>query len=188
MTTKIYDELQKELSSALRQLNSNFGYDSYDVIVSHIEINYQHGVGVLVQRIFPESSNFFSIRSKNIYDGHQDFGSQKVCLDLENTSIYSISQKIQKTLNNIVPNRLLSIPYFPEDYLITLAIKKLYNCPLCLFIMDDQNIFSKNVSDSVIEELIDKADLCLGISRPLCDAYQEKFKKKSVISLEKSGA
>jgi hypothetical protein len=178
MTTKIYDELQKELSSALRQLNSNFKHDSYDIIVSHIEINYQHGVGVLVQRIFPESSHFFSIRSKNFYDGHQEFGSQKVCLDLGNTSIYSISQKIQNTLNNIIPNRLLSIPYFPEDYLITLAIQKLYDCPLCVFIMDDQNIFSKNVSDSVIQELIDKADLCLGISRPLCDAYQEKFKKK----------
>ena len=178
MTIEIYNELQKELASALRQLNSSFGYDSYDVMVSHIEINYQHGVGVLIQRIFPESSNFFSIRSKNLYGGHQDFGSREVCLDLENTSTYSISQKIQKTLNDIVPNRLLSIPYFPEDYLITLAIKKLYDCPLCLFLMDDQNIFSKNVSDSVIEELIDKADVCLGISRPLCDAYQEKFKKR----------
>jgi len=35
MTTKIYNELRKELSSALRQLNSNFKYNSYDVIVSN---------------------------------------------------------------------------------------------------------------------------------------------------------
>jgi hypothetical protein len=64
MTKTIYDDLQKELSSALRQLNSNFGYDSYDVIVRHGEINHQHGVGILVQRIFPKSSNFFPICSK----------------------------------------------------------------------------------------------------------------------------
>ena len=178
MVKTIYDNLQKELASTLRQLNSGFGHDSYDFIVSHCEINDQHGVGFLIQRIFSNSNTFFSIRSKNLYDGYQSFGSREICLEIENNSFFTIANKIQENLGNTVPNRLLSIPYFPEDYLITLTIKKLYDCPLCLFIMDDQNIFSKNISDSIIQELIDKSDLCLGISRPLCNSYQEKFKKK----------
>ena len=178
MVETIYDTLHKELASSLCQLNLSFGHDSCDFIVSHCEINDQHGVGFLIQRIFSNSDTFFSIRSKNLYGGYQNFGSREICLEINNNSFFTIANKIQENLGNTVPNRLLSIPYFPEDYLITLTIKKLYDCPLCLFIMDDQNIFSKNISDSIVQELIDKSDLCLGISRPLCNSYQGKFKKK----------
>lgn len=178
MTTKIYDELQKELASALRRLNSKFVHESYDILVSPNEINNQHGVGFFVQRMFPNSENFFSIRSRNLYGGDHDFGKKDFCLRTGDDSFSIIANVIQEQLNFFSPNRIVSIPYFPEDYLISLVIKKLYDCPLCVFIMDDQNIFSKNVSDSLVEKLIDKADLCLGISQPLCKAYQEKFKKK----------
>jgi FkbM family methyltransferase len=171
-------ELQKELASALRQLNSNFVHESYDILVSPNEINNQHGVGFLVQRIFPNSDNFFSIRSRDLYSGDHCFGKRDFCLSMRDSSFFAIANIIQEQLNIFSPKRLLSIPYFPEDYLISIAIKILYDCPLCVFIMDDQNIFSKNVPDSLVEELIDKADLCLGISPPLCNAYQEKFKKK----------
>ena len=36
-----------------------------DAIVAHIEINDHHGVGVLLRRLFGESPNILSIRSKN---------------------------------------------------------------------------------------------------------------------------
>lgn len=171
-------ELQKELSTALRQLSVHLGYRRYDIVVSHCEINNQHGVGVLLQRIFPDTDNFLSIRSTNLYDGHQVFGKKEICLSVKNDSFSTIYTKLQEQLSGISPDRILVIPYFPEDYLIGLAIKKLYACPLCVFIMDDQNIFSKNVPDSVVRELLENADLCLGISQPICSAYGEKFKKK----------
>ena len=171
-------ELQKELSQSLQELNCHLGYKSYDIIVSHAEINAQHGVGVLLQRIFPNSNNFLSIRSVNLYDGHQSFGEKAICLAARDNSIFEIYNKVQDSLNGTLPHRLISIPYFPADFLISLAIKKFYDCPLCVFLMDDQNIFSKNVPDYIVQSLLDKADLCLGISRPLCNAYEEKFKKK----------
>jgi FkbM family methyltransferase len=171
-------ELKKQLSHALQELGAHLGYERFDIITSHSEINDQHGVGVLLQRIFPNSSNFVSIRSRNLYDGHQSFGIKEFCLQAEDNFSSIFTSKIQEQLQGISPNRLFSVPYFPEDYLISLAIKKLYDCPLCVFIMDDQNIFSNNVPDPLVKDLLENADLCLGISRPLCNAYEEKFKKK----------
>ncbi len=171
-------QLQKQLSNVLRQLNDRLEDKSCNVLISHGEINNHHGVGILLQRIFPDSSNFVSIRSKNIYDGYQSFGNKNFCLQVEDYSFAGIAQIIQEELSGISPKNLLCVPYYPEDYLIALAIKKLYDCPLCLFIMDDQNIFSQNVADAIVQEVIENADLCLGISHPLCNAYQNKFKKK----------
>ena len=171
-------ELQKELSQSLQELNYHLGYKSYDIIVSHSEINAQHGVGVLLQRIFPNSKNFLSIRSDDLYDGNQSFGDRAICFYARNDSPFEIYRKVQEQLSEVIPERLVSVPYFCGDYLISLAIKKLYNCPLCVFIMDDQNIISKNVPDYLVRELLDEADLCLGISRSLCNAYEEKFKRK----------
>jgi len=180
MAKTIYQnhELQKELSQSLQELNCRLGHKSYDIIVSHCEINAQHGVGILLQRIFPNSNNFLSIRSVNLYDGHQSFGEKAICLSARDDSLFEIYNKVQDSLNGTLSHRLVSIPYFPGDFLISLAIKKLYDCPLCVFIMDDQNVFSKNVPDYIVQSLLDKADLCLGISRPLCNAYEEKFKRK----------
>lgn len=171
-------ELQKQLSSGLRQLRSHLEYERYDIIVSHCEMNDRHGTGILLKRIFPTSNNFFSIRSKNLYDGHQDFGGKEACLQVSGDSFSVIVDKVQQIMSGICPSRLLVVPYYPEDYLIGLAIQKLYDCPLCVFIMDDQNVFSNNVSDLLVGELLENADLCLGISRPLCNAYEEKFGKK----------
>ncbi|MGL5034032.1 MAG: hypothetical protein ACRC6M_09565, partial [Microcystaceae cyanobacterium] len=72
-------ELQQQLSRTLQELGRSLEYKEYDFIVTHCEINTQHGVGVLLQRIFPDSSNFFAIRSKNLYDAQQSFGDQDIC-------------------------------------------------------------------------------------------------------------
>ena len=169
--------LQQQLVTTLREFNLSIQKPLFDILVSHCEVNSHHGVGILLQRIFSDTQNLISLRSKNLYEGVQSFGRQSVCLDLEEDSFLQVAQKVINYLNHSQPNRLLSVPYFPEDYLLTLVIKKLYDCPLCLFIMDDQNIVHPNVSDKIVQEVIDVSDLCLGISPPLCNAYEEKFKK-----------
>ncbi|MFM7353118.1 MAG: hypothetical protein ACKO1G_08720, partial [Microcystis aeruginosa] len=79
-----YQELQKELSLSLQDLNSfaDKFQESYDIIVSSNEINEQHGVGVLLKRIFPDTSGIVSLRTTNLYGGDQDFGVQNFCLDV----------------------------------------------------------------------------------------------------------
>lgn len=170
--------LQQQLVTTLREFNLSIQKPLFDILVSHCEVNSHHGVGILLQRIFSDTQNLISLRSKNLYEGIQSFGRQSVCLDLEEDSFLQVAQKVINYLNHSQPNRLLSVPYFPEDYLLTLVIKKLYDCPLCLFIMDDQNIVHPQVSDLLVQQVIDYADLCLGISHPLCHAYEEKFNKQ----------
>lgn len=170
--------LQQQLSTALRELNLHLNKSSFDVLISHCEINNHHGVGFLLQRIFTNSQNLVSLRSRNLYDCTQSFGRQSACLELEGNTFSQIAQKVTDYFSDFIPNRLLSVPYFPEDYLLALVIKRLYDCPFCLFIMDDQNIISNHVSDRLVRQVIDQADLCIGISHPLCRAYEEKFQKK----------
>ncbi|MBD2653560.1 FkbM family methyltransferase [Synechocystis sp. FACHB-383] len=168
--------LQQELADALQALGRSIHSLERDIIISHCEINADHGVGVLLQRLFPNSDELLTIRSHDLYGGQQEFGDRHFLVQGE--SFVTIAQQVQWLLHYYAPRRLLSVPYFPEDYQISIALKRLYNCPLCVFIMDDQNIYSPQVPDSLVEELLYRADICLGISRPLCDAYEAKFKRK----------
>jgi FkbM family methyltransferase len=171
-------DLQTQLAAALNDLNKQTGCPSYKIIVSPNEINHSHGVGILLHRLFPDSSDIYSIRSVDLYGGDHYFGDQSFCLHEKNTSLHKALSELQVNLGQIRPSAVLLIPYFPADFLLGLALKRLYNCPLCVFVMDDQNIYSHLVEDDLVQQLLDVSDLCFGISRPLCDAYQLKFHKK----------
>ena len=171
-------DLQTQLAAALNDLNKQTGCPSYKIIVSPNEINHSHGVGILLHRLFPDSSDIYSIRSVDLYQGHHYFGHQSICLQQQNISFTEALAALQANLGNINPSAVLVVPYFPADFQLALALKRLYGCPLCVFIMDDQNIYSHSVEDSLVQQLLDSADLCFGISRPLCAAYQHKFTKK----------
>jgi hypothetical protein len=171
-------DLQIELAAALDKLNQQQQYPSHKVIITGNEINHNHGVGILLHRLYPDSRNIYSIRSMDIYDGVHYFGGQNFCLHRKQSTYHQVLSAVQSNLGQIRPSAVLLIPYFQADFLLGLAIKRLYNSPLCVFIMDDQNIFSHHVDDTLVQQLLDSADLCFGISRPLCDAYQNKFHKK----------
>ncbi|MFN5515078.1 MAG: FkbM family methyltransferase [Cyanobacteriota bacterium] len=168
---------QKTLAHSCSSLGSALGFGDDDVIVAHCEINDRQGVGILLQRLFPQSEGIFSLRSRNLYDGQQHFAANNACISLERLSVAEAMLKLQPQLAGRRPRRILAAPYFPEDFVIALALKKLYDCPLGLFIMDDQNIYVQNVADGLVQDLVNSADLCFGISPALCNAYQAKFKR-----------
>jgi len=171
-------DLQTQLAAALSDLNKQTRRSTYKIIVSPNEVNHNHGVGILLHRLFPDTSDIYSIRSVDLYQGHHYFGHQSMCLKKQNISFCEALAALQANLGNINPSAVLVVPYFPADFQLALALKRLYGCPLCVFIMDDQNIYSHSVEDSLVQQLLDSADLCFGISRPLCVAYQHKFNKK----------
>jgi len=171
-------DLQAQLAVALNGLNKQTGCPSYKIIVSPNEVNHSHGVGILLHRLFPDTSDIYSIRSVDLYGGDHYFGNQSFCLHEMDTSFHIVLSTLQANLGQIRPSAILLIPYFPADFLLGLALKRLYNCPLCVFVMDDQNIYSHSVEDWLVQKLLDVSDLCFGISRPLCDAYQHKYHKK----------
>jgi FkbM family methyltransferase len=182
MTTSIgdYRQLQKELSLSLQKLNQLVSDDqeSYDIILSSNEINESHGVGVLLKRIFPDTSKIISLRTTNLYDGEQQFGIHHFCLDGRGRSYGEILAKIQNLFIYLKPKRVLVVPYFPEDFYVATAIKSLFQVPVCTYLMDDQNVYVKAVADEIVKQLLDNSDLVLGISQPLCQAYSQKYERK----------
>jgi len=175
-----YQELQKELSLSLQDLNSfaEKFQESYDIIVSSNEINKNHGVGVLLKRIFPDTSGIVSLRTTNLYGGEQDFGVQNFCLDVRGCSYGEILVKIQNLFVYLKPKRVLVIPYFVEDFYVATAIKSLFQVPVCTYLMDDQNVHVDVVDDQAVQNLLDSSDLILGISLPLCQVYEKKYRQK----------
>ena len=163
------------LSSSIYEIDALVKQSNFDLVISVCEVNEHHGTGIFLQRIFPDSSKIISFRSINNYKGEQDFGAYQFCYNFENLSFTEIIVKIQQEFGQIRPRRILSIPYLINDFLVTKAVKYLFKCPLCVYIMDDQNIYVDNVPNHIIEEVLEMSDLRLGISRPLCEAYQKKY-------------
>lgn len=146
-----------------------------DVIVTHVEVNDKHGVGCLIQRIFSNSSNIFSIRSRNLYEKKQVFGKFNICLAHTELSRPEAFMNVFSGLSKYRVKRVLCVPYFPDDVLTAIAIKELFNVPLCTYIMDDQNIYTKGISDELISELLTKSSLRLAISPEIRDTYEKKY-------------
>ena len=147
-----------------------------DLIITNSEINERHGTGVLLQRVFGSSSEqIISLRSRNLYDGKQLFGKHIIQFDVTGLSQGETTLLLQRHLGHLRPRRILAIPYFPDDFLLTIAAQELFNVPLCTYIMDDQNINGDGVGDDLVTGVLTRSRLCLGISPQLCDAYQKKY-------------
>ena len=167
--------LRQKLLLKLENFEASLTKPDFDVIVSHCEINDHHGVGILLKRIFANQKNILSIRSTNLYDGKQAFGDCNLHFSFEGLSQLEILTKVQLLLARKKPRRILSVPYYSDDVLISIILKDLFNLPLCTYLMDDQNIYANGISDDNMRELLQKSDLCLGISQELCQAYEKKF-------------
>ncbi len=96
-----------------------------DAIVSHIEVNDHHGVGVLIRRLFGQSKNIFSIRSKDFYQGVQEFGAKHVRIAHGQSSRDNVFGTVLAALSGATVKRVLCIPYFPDDALNALALKEI---------------------------------------------------------------
>jgi FkbM family methyltransferase len=109
-----------------------------------------------------------------LYGGTQVFGDAHVCAT-PSTADGDLPPEVLEAIGGREPRRILSIPYFADDVLTTLALKVRFRAPLCTYIMDDQNIVVDRIPDASIEELLRRSDVRFGISRDLCEAYEAKF-------------
>jgi hypothetical protein len=146
-----------------------------DAIVYAFEINDHHGVGVLVRRIFGEYDNVLSIHAKSLYGGHQDFGARYTRISNTDMTRDAVFKNVLESLGDASVNRVLCIPFLPDDALTAIAIKEAFGIPLCTFLMDDQNLCSDGISDQIMAELLSKSSLRLAISPEMCDGYERKY-------------
>lgn len=153
-------------------------HTSHDLIVSAIEINRHHGVGILLQRFFPDSANLVTLRSSSVYGGEESFGLGHHELRSVNLTVAETEARLKTILARYRIRRILCVPYYREDFIHGLLAHRLTGAPLCTYLMDDQNVFSSQVPDHWVENLLRDSDLCLGISPEMCAAYQHKYDRK----------
>jgi hypothetical protein len=146
-----------------------------DAIISHIEVNDAHGVGVLLQRLFSGQSNLLSIRSADYFGGYQDFGDVALNISHGHTSRDAVFSKVLASLGECTVRRVLCVPYFPDDVRTAVAVKEIYGAPMCTYLMDDQNVCVPGIPDELMRELLAKSALRLAISPELRIAYEQKY-------------
>jgi hypothetical protein len=184
MTTFVPDtwERNRELAQRLLELTAGVRTEPVlreaDAIVTHIEVNDHHGVGVLVNRLFGQCDNILSIRSKDFYEGRQAFGAKHVCIShsAASASRDEVFWNVLQALQGATVKRVLCSPYFPDDALTAIALKNIFGVPLCTYIMDDQNLSTDGIPDSVMGELLAQSSLRLAISPELCSGYEQKYR------------
>ncbi|HVQ64960.1 MAG TPA: beta-1,6-galactofuranosyltransferase, partial [Terriglobia bacterium] len=148
-----------------------------DVVITPNEITPLHGTGVLISRIFGEKEQIFSLRSRNDY-GEHSFGTVNVCLTHSGLSRSEAYSNVVQSLSGRTPQRALCVPFFSDDALSALAVRQTYGVPLCTYIMDDNNVASRGISDDLMAELLENSALRLAISPELREAYEEKYRLK----------
>jgi len=173
--------LVPELQDAQSQNNSYVlegNLNNPDVILTPNEVNLRHGTGVIIRNIFHQSSNILSLRFHNHYDGEQDFGDLSLCLSLDNCSRSDVFRELIKLFNGSHPKRILCVVYSSQEVMAAIALKDIFNVPLCTYIMDDNNLFTsgENTIDyGLMEELLQKSSLRLAISPELRIAYEKQY-------------
>ncbi len=149
-----------------------------DVIVTPCEVVDLHGTGILISRIFRDSSSIVSLRTSNFYDVPQTFGAANFCLPLAQVSRRDVNSWVKWWLSNTTVRRVICLPYLPADPLVAISVKEMFAAPLCTYIMDDKNVCADGISDSLLEELLAKSSLRLVISPEMRAAYEKKYRMK----------
>ncbi|MDS3859437.1 hypothetical protein RIF25_01320 [Thermosynechococcaceae cyanobacterium BACA0444] len=139
-----------------------------DVIITGSEVNHRHGTGIFLKRIFQDDSQIISIRSSDGYNGEQDFGHVHFCYKHNQNNLLTYFEGVQV-------RRILCIPYSSDDVLTALELKRVFQAPLCTYVMDDQNILAAGISDKLMHDLLTLSELRLAISQEMRDMYSTKY-------------
>ncbi|HVV70538.1 MAG TPA: FkbM family methyltransferase, partial [Verrucomicrobiae bacterium] len=148
-----------------------------DAIVTTNEVTDRHGTGVILSRIFDDSANILSIRSSNLYHEHR-LGAEAHCLAHEGLSRSQSFERVLYALNGNQVRRVLCIPFLPDELVTAIVLKELFNAPLCVYLMDDNNVYARGIPDELMREALGKAALRLAISPEMRDAYEKKYSLK----------
>jgi FkbM family methyltransferase len=174
---KLNLERRLELQSELEQLGRRLD-QPVDVVVTHNEINHRHGTGVLVQRLLGPDSRVISIRAHDHYGAEQAIGLTQLRVPATASDRASLYRWALEVMQGLPLGRVLCVPYADSELTVALALHDALRAPLCLYLMDDQNITASGIADPLMAEAVDKARLRLAISSDMRDAYQSKYRRR----------
>ena len=81
-----------------------------NLLISAVEINDHHGVGIFLRRLFPDSRNFIAIRSSSLYGGDNQFGSAEFELGREFQGSKRRANRLRQILKGQKVDRILAVP------------------------------------------------------------------------------
>jgi len=148
-----------------------------DLLITAVETNDRHGVGILLQRIFPDSSEFVCLRTMPLYGGLESFGSASHELRSKYLTVDETREQLNRILALYRIRRIVCVPYYREEFVHAVLAKEATGAPLVTYLMDDQNILTSLVPDHRVSELLAASDLVLGISPEMCAAYGKKYRR-----------
>jgi hypothetical protein len=71
--------------------------------------------------------------------------------------------------------KVVCVPYLRDELISAIAIKECFDAPLCMWIMDDQNVATNAIPDALMRECLEKSSLRLATHPELCRAYERKY-------------
>lgn len=146
-----------------------------DVIITPNEANQRHGIGIIVERFFGAQPNMLSIRSQDSFGGEQKFGAHRLRVSHAGLARWESYELLLKLLNGSTVRRVVCIPFFADDLITAICLRELFNCSLCIYVMDDNNIGAHGIPNDLFAEALWRAHFRLGISPEIRDAYAAKY-------------
>lgn len=145
------------------------------VLILPNEVCDRHGTGVLIRRIFGDGGDILCVRSHDHYGGIQEFGAENILLRHDKLDRREALAAVSEAIQDIEVLEILSIPFFPSDYLTTLALKQISGAPLGVYIMDDQYIVPGSIPKWLIQATLEASSIRYVISPQMRDAYEIDF-------------
>lgn len=159
-----------------RELFAACRYDEpRDLLLSHVEVTRLQGTGVLLERFFPDADSFITIRSRTLYRGALDFGGIHFSIDLPGLTEAARRAVLQRILGPYSVRRILAVPFFPSDFMHTVAAREITGAPLCTYVMDDQVLHSREVPSELARRVFAASDVRLAISPEMISEYSAWF-------------
>jgi hypothetical protein len=177
------DQLEQDLQQLRRQVialatQTNLSQPptgEYDAVISHVEINDRHGVGVLLGQLFRDGGPILAIRSHTSYGGDNWLGEHQYCISYDGLSRPERFLKVGQLIGPVRLKLILCVPFREDDVWTGIILHAMYGAPLCTYIMDDQNVAVNNINDGPLQELLQVSALRLAISQELAAAYERKY-------------
>jgi MoaA/NifB/PqqE/SkfB family radical SAM enzyme/tetratricopeptide (TPR) repeat protein len=160
-----------------RELHASCDYATpRDLLFSHVEVTRLQGTGVLIERFFPDSRGFVTVRSRSLYQGAVNFGGAHFSLDLPGLDECARRALLQRLLAPYAIRRILCVPFFAADFMHGVAAREITGAPLCTYVMDDQVLHARDVPAELAQRLFAASDLRLAISPEMIAEYSAWFK------------
>jgi len=146
------------------------------LIVAQSEVNNRHGTGILIKHFFPNITDYGVLLTGRHHGGESAVNRYPIdYLGTALTPRHKVYAKVLECFAHHPPRQVYVVPFCDKDFHIAIALKDIFQCEICIHVMDDNHFFGGMVAESLLAEALSKADIVFGISPELVDAYNAKF-------------